>query len=590
MITLVYFLAVSYVLLCISLLSIFKKAGVNKWLALIPGYNFVIWSELIGRPKWWASLLLLPIVNIFVFTAMAVHLARSFQKLKLWHSILSVVYAPGMFFWIGSDPNAKYEGPILIREKAYQQSIEAAQKEGKFNKVRRLINNNPYKKTVLREWFEAIVFAVFAAALIRMFTLEAYAIPTSSMEGSLNVGDYLFVSKMHYGIRTPQTIAMIPLLHNRIPILNIESYWEKPQLPYFRLPGITNIQRNKPVVFNHPEGDSIYITPGRTYSINDYRKQLVPNEVYNKIQTGSIPLVSRPMDKMDHYVKHCIGLPGDSLQIIDRQVYIDGVPVKNPQNIQFRYLVKFNQPVYEKKLSEWGISKEDREYMNGQGPNHAMMILSQKQKELLKKVDPNVEFIHNDMYWVTLPPQFPRNSLLKWGIDDSNVRGSNSSNRLLLTLTPTQVDSLEYSNLPLEVKAYDESDRLFPNDPINFSGWTVDNYGPIWVPKAGETVQLNDCNINLYKRIITLYEGNSFRHKNGQFLVNGVPTNEYTFKYNYYWMMGDNRNNSEDSRVWGFVPETHIVGKPLFLFFSTKENSIIKGINWDRIFTSATKG
>ena len=504
-------------------------------------------------------------------------------------SFKAVVYAPYAFFQIGANLKDKYDGPTLLKEKEYQDKLEAAYQEKNQYKLKKLQEKNPYKKTPLRDWSEAIVFAVFAAAFIRMFTIEAYAIPTSSMEGSLNVGDHLFVSKAHYGLRTPSTVAMIPLLHNRIPYLEKESYLKSPNIPSFRFPAIETLDRNDPVVFNMPEGDSVYVTPGRTWSLYDFRRNSIPENTMRQIQQGKYPLTTRPIDKIDHYVKHCIATPGETLQIIDRQVHIDGQAVKNPKNLQYRYLVKHPTPLNEQKFSHWNISGEDQQYYNATGKNHKMLVLNQTQKEQIQAMDPNIEIIINEMYWVNFPTNYDKGQLAGFGIDNAHVRVSANTNRFLMTLSPEQKEALQKSDNQLFIEDYDESDRLFPHDPTNFKGWTIDNYGPLWVPKSGASLMLTPENIAPYKRIIEVYENNDLVIKNGRIYINGQETNQYTFKLDYYWMMGDNRHNSEDSRMWGFVPETHILGKPLFIFFSTKENDLFKGINWGRMFTSASK-
>ncbi len=584
------FILISYVLLSFALRKVFTKAGVDANKALIPGVNFTEWCTIIGRPKWWALLLLIPIVNIFIYAGMCVDMVRSFKKYDFKDSALAVLYAPLSFFLIGKEPGDKYDGPTLEKEAAYQASIEEAYKADDRLQLKRLMAKNPYQKSAVREWTEAIFFAVFAAAFIRMFLIEAYVIPTSSMEGSLLVGDYLFVSKAHYGIRTPETIAMIPLLHNRLPIMDAESYLETPSISPVRLPAIETIDKNDPVVFNYPEGDSVYVIPGRTWSIYDKRRNAIPNQTAAAIDRGRYELVTRPIDKMDHYIKRCVATPGDSLQIIDRQLYINGKAAKNPTNVQFRYLVKHKGPLSERNFSDWGISPEDQLYYNdGTNPaseTHKMLVLSEAQKEKIKTMDPSIEIIPNDMYWVNLPAGMDRAILQTWGVDEGNLRFGNGS-RLMYTLKKEQADSLRANGISV---AYNyETARLFPHDPDNFKNNSVDNYGPLYVPKKGATVIITPETIAPYRRIISVYEKNDLRIANGRVYINDEETTQYTFQQDYYWMMGDNRHNSEDSRVWGFVPHSHVVGKPLFIWFSTKEGSAAKGINWNRIFSSADK-
>ncbi len=528
-------LLIGYIILSISLYKVFEKAGVPPVKALIPGVNFVEWCKLVGQPTWKAILILVPIVNIFFLAGLSVDLVRSFKKYSFGWAALAVVLPPVAFFILGMKPEEQYDEPIIPKEKAYMAQIQQAKESKNERQYKKLVYNNPFKKSFVREWVEAIVFAVFAAAFIRLFLIEAYVIPTPSMEGSLNVGDYLFVSKVHYGLRLPETVVMVPLLHNRVPFLNTESYLSKPSLPYKRLPGLQKLGHNDPVVFNFPGGDSVYVFPNRTWTIEDYRYGAVPAAQAQQIKNHRKKLIVRPVDKKDHYVKRCIGVAGDSLQIIDRQVYINGQKAVNPKFMQFLYLVKSNSgQLNTNRFADWGISSQDVIPMRE--PNTWGMFLSDEQVKKLKSMDSGIDVTHFDMNKIASNPK-----------------------------------------------------RLFPHDPKHFPGWTVDNYGPIYIPKKGQTVKISPENIALYERIIDAYEGNDLEYKNGKIFINGKEANEYTFKMNYYWMMGDNRHNSEDSRVWGFVPEDHIVGKPLFLFFSTKEGSMRKGINWDRIFTSADK-
>jgi signal peptidase I len=511
---------------------LFPKADKNAIDGLIPGKNFVVWCRLIGRPDWWPLLILIPIVNIFIIAGMAVNLVRSFKKYEFVHSAVAVIFAPAIFAWIARQENAVYDGPNLINERAYQNKIKEAQKSGDKRKLERLVKNSPYKKSFFREWTESIVFAVFAAAFIRMFLIEAFVIPTPSMEGSLLVGDFLFVSKASYGIRTPMTIAMVPLLHNRVPILGTESYLKKPSLKYHRLPSLESIKRNKPIVFNWPVGDSVYITSQRSYTVGQARRAngMIPDrELWNKVKKEDY--IVRPIDKKDHYIKRCIGVPGDSIQIIDRQVYVNGKRANNPKEMQFGYYIK--------------------------PPNSGIS------SRFLKK-----------------------NNIAQTNAD---VR-QDSRGKLIYFLDSLQVTNLKSLGDGIEVIPIEhrpQGNQLFPHDPKNFPDWTIDNYGPIWIPAKGATVQLSENNIALYRRIIDVYENNDLESKGNKILINGEEATSYTFKQDYYWAMGDNRHNSEDSRAWGFVPHDHIVGKPLFIWLSTKNASLKDGIRFNRMFKSA---
>ena len=529
---LIFFL-VSYVLLCFALSKVFPKANVPASKAWIPGVNFVEWCKIIGRPGWWAALLLIPIVNIFIFTGMAVDMVRSFGKYDLKDSALAVIYAPLSFFLLGNNPEDKYLGPTLEAEKAYAEKLQEAQQSGNARALKKLEHNNPYKKSSGREWIESIVFAVFAAAFIRMFLIEAYVIPTPSMEGSLLVGDFLFVSKAHYGIRTPMTVVQFPLLHNVIPGIGSESYLKSPKLNYHRLPAITNIKKNDPIVFNYPEGDSIYITPRRNVSVYDVRR----NPGYGPAVSGR-KLRVRPIDKRDHYIKRCIATPGDKMEIKDRQVYINDQPAKNPTNLQYRTNVR---------------------------------LTNDPSGNLARTLD---------------------NKLDEWGVNLDEINGNSGRPNKVFSLTSKQVEQIKGLSDQIIVEPYKIEPNptgLFPHDPANFSNWSTDNYGPVTVPKAGESVVITPNNIALYKRIISVYEGNDLAVKGGRVYINGEVATNYTFQQDYYWAMGDNRHNSEDSRFWGFVPHDHIVGKPLFIWFSTKNGRLFNGVNWSRVFSSANK-
>jgi signal peptidase I len=527
------FLVVSYLFLCLALSFLFPKAGVNSSKAWIPGVNFIEWAKIIGKKPITTLWLLFPIVNIFTFCGMAVDMVRSFGNLKMSDSLFAALYAPLKLFLVGKSDD-KYIGPILKLEAEYQNSISDARAAKDSYKMKNLVENNPYQKSPGREWLESVFFAVFAAAFIRMFLIEAYVIPTPSMEGSLNVGDFLFVSKAHYGIRPPMTVAMIPLLHNTIPVVNSESYLKSPSLEYHRFPSLEQVEAGKPFVFNWPVGDSVYITKQRPWNIH----QATPSNLSSDPELARLVARKdyrvRPVDKRDHYIKRCVAGPGDSLRIINRQIYLNGKPQKNPREMQFLYTVKIpaDATMSQKKLEEWGIDEGDI----GIGP-----------------------------LW-------------------------QPGGTVILFLTQAQVDKIKSISKDILVEFYpmNKSD-LFPADPRITAGWSVDNYGPIWIPKKGATTQLTLANLPFYRRIITAYEGNSLEIKGQEIFINGQKANNYTFKMNYYWAMGDNRHNSEDSRAWGYVPEDHIVGKPLFIWFSTKEGSISKGINWDRIFTSANK-
>lgn len=489
----------------VGLYFMFEKAGEKGWKAFVPVLNKFVWLDLIGRPRWRYVLLLIPIVNLFILAGMIIELVKSYGKHDFLDHVLAVVFAPAYFPFLGFSKKEKYLG------KGYQIEKET-----------------PIKKSPTREWTEAIIFAVFAATFIRMFLIEAYTIPTSSMEGSLLVGDFLFVSKTNYGARTPMTPIHFPLVHNKIPRTNAESYSTAIKWPYYRLPGFQKVKRYDPVVFNFPEGDTVaygqgnyanYVRMNYTnyYSLRFRHGAQVDNPVFFKTLT-------RPIDKRDNYIKRCVGLPGETFQIVNRTIIVDGDTLQKAQKQQFLYTIVTNGGINTKILEDWGI---------------------------------------------------------EMGNGENQVQGST----YYLYINDEQVKKIKALDNVVSAQITDnEGGRVFPNDPKNFK-WTNSDFGPLKIPAKGETVQLSLENIALYERVIDVYENHDFEKKDGKIYIDGKEASSYTFEQDYYFMMGDNRHNSEDSRVWGFVPEDHIVGKPLFIWFSNKGGMDIR---WERIFRSAT--
>ncbi|MFN0175830.1 MAG: S26 family signal peptidase [Saprospiraceae bacterium] len=527
------FLIVLYILLGLSMMKLFEKAGIPGWKALVPGVAAMEWCKIVGRKPQYALWFLFPVVNFFIYAGLTIDMIRSFGRHGFLDAVLSVVYAPISFFLVGIDSNAKYEGPILDKEREFHRLHHEAVERKDVLGLKKLDGQYPqFKKSATREWTEAIIFAVFAAAFIRMFLIEAYVIPSSSMEGSLKVGDYLFVSKAHYGIRTPMTVIQFPLMHNVMPITGSESYLEKPSLPYYRLPAIEKIDRNEPVVFNWPAGDSVYIVPGRSWDIGQWKRKNLANTEYRGM---NVPFVTRPVDKKDHYIKRCLAIAGDSLQIRGGQVFVNGQAVQNPAHRQFTYQVKLGAtPLNVQKVADLGVNIYDLDQSRA-----------------------------------------PRGAAAKSGyfnLDDTQV---------------AKIKSWGFEVIRLKNENRVPGD-LFPNDTKQYTNWTVDDFGPIWVPKKGATTPLTLANIPFYTRVIQVYEHNKLEVRDGKIFINDQEASSYTFKQNYFWMQGDNRHNSEDSRFWGYVPEDHIVGKPLFIWFSTQNGNMRDGINWERIFKSAS--
>ncbi len=382
------------------------------------------------------------------------------------------------------------------------------------------------RQTKMVEWIDAIIFAVIAATFIRMFFIEAYTIPTSSMEKSMLVGDYLFVSKTAYGPKTPNTPLSFPFVHNTMPVVGGKSYSEAIKRPYKRLAGFTKIKNNDVVVFHFPEGDTVALgIPNQSYYqlIKSYGRKRVWSDNRN---FGEI--IARPVDKRENYIKRCVGIPGDEIKLISGQLYVNGKEQEKFEGMQYDYVVRTNgTSINPKALDKLHIAEADR--------------------------------------------------------------GVFSSQQYLFPLTNESAKKLEgFANITSVEKTLEKPGKkdaaIFPmNSTFN---WNVDNFGPITIPAKGSTVQLNALNLPLYKRIIDVYEENDLEVNGDVIKINGEVTNSYTFKMDYYWMMGDNRHNSADSRYWGFVPEDHVVGKAKFIWLSLdKDKSFPANIRFNRLFT-----
>ena len=468
--------------------KLYLKAGRQAWEAFVPIYNGIVFMKILNRPTWWMILLFLPIINLIMFPVIWVETARSFGRNSMTDTFLAVITLGFYAFYLNYVADVNY---VENREK------------------------NP--KSSSGEWVSSILFAIVAATLVHTYFMQPYVIPTSSLEKSLLVGDFLFVSKFHYGARTPMTAVAAPMVHDTLPVVNTRSYiaedrreksdsWKnKLQLPYFRLPGFQDIKRNDIVVFNQP-ADTMY---------NMY---LPADRYYYK-----------PIDKKTNLVKRCVGLPGDSLEVRNGYVFINGEQNVLPDRaqLQFSYFVQpksrtFNPNVMAERYDitdPFGIINTQNTYK----------FVGVSDAALNKFKDhPNVESI----------------TPIK---EQQGVRGNN----------------------------------IFPNDTRY--NWNNDWFGPLYIPEEGKTIELNLDVLPLYERIITEYERNSLSVKGNQIFINDELATSYTFKQDYYWMMGDNRHNSLDARVWGFVPFDHVVGKPVFIWMSWNG---IKNPRWNRFFTT----
>lgn len=479
--------------------KIFEDAGFQGWKSVIPFYNYYVWLKIIKKPLWWYIFLVTPFINFFMVFLMFVETAKCYRKYDLGNQALAVLFPFVYLPYLGLSGKETFLDPAKRPE---------------------------IKKSVGREWIDAIIFAVVAASIIRMFLIEAYTIPTSSMEKSLLVGDFLFVSKIHFGPKQPNTPLSFPFVHNTMPFSKTaKSYLEWIKLPYYRYPGFQKIKNNDVVVFNYPNGDTVAL---RIQNPDYYAlsRQYGRNRIWNDpVNFGKV--VYRPVDKRENYIKRCIGIPGDSIRITGGVVYINGKELISPGIRQYKYIVTTNgDPINPKRLEKMKVTEEIRNV----GRNQYEITLTEKAMEEMKGY--------------------------------------------------SNVVSIEKEVAPAGVWA----SYIFPNDSA--FKWNEDNFGPLFIPRKGTTVSLNRNNLVLYERVIDVFEKNDLEIVGNKIYINGEEKNSYTFKMDYYWMMGDNRHNSLDSRFWGFVPEDHVVGKAVFVWLSLDKNKSLFGgkIRWNKLF------
>lgn len=492
---------------------LFEKAGVPSWKAYVPFYNTWIMQELGQRPKHWVFWQLIPVAGWFITLGIFVEFVKLFGKFSFGAHTLASLLAPVYFTYLGVNKDTRFTGPDKVKE---------------------------HKKAAWREWVDAAVFAVVAATLIRLFVFEAYTIPTPSMEKSLLVNDFLFVSKLSYGPRVPNTPLSVPFVHNYLPGSKAKSYVEWIKLPYIRW-FAAPVKRGDAVVFNFPDGDTVvnhenfqsglpYYQLKRWLNAKETDKVSLDKKAYAQMilsDPDNYPLAVHPVDKTDNYIKRCIGVAGDSVQIRDGIVYVNGQRQQMAPDAQMRYLVRIKGNVYldpDVMREEYNLDDKKNDYsrVGGMYPNEYRMVLTERGKEKMEKA----------------------------GLIES------------ITLDPEE-----------------RFEQTFPYDSLHH--YDRDNFGPIWIPKKGATLTLTAENFALYERAIRQYEHNELRREGDRFFINEQPTNQYTFKMDYYWMMGDNRMSSQDSRYWGFVPEDHIVGKAWIIWFSYEKGG---GIRWSRLF------
>ena len=523
-----------FVLLCqllmfVKLWKLYKKAGYAPFLAVVPIYNSVILLRIIRRPAWWVILLYFPIINLLMLPVVWVETARKFGKDSLTDTFLAwaTLGLYGFYINYASDVTYNPEQPTV-------------------------------PKTKFGQFIGSTVYAVVIATVVHAYFMQPYIIPTGSLEKSLLVGDFLLVSKFHYGARTPQTVVSFPMVHDTIPLLKTRSYLKKPQLPYMRLPGLQQIKRNDIVVFSWP-ADTV--------------------RQFFKKEAG----VVKPVDKKSNYVKRCVAIPGDTLTIEDGIIYINGKESIMPDRAKpiFGYKAYNAKGISARKLINAGYDDLTRKFLI---TNISQPILDALRPHLLMIANPDP----SNYQVLTGSKGLPLNIVQQYRIQAKELLETQKS--LFLTLEEAEelpnvvtLDSLK-RNINSK-RTYNDS--YFPNN-VRYN-WNEDQFGPLVMPKKGATVQLNSKNVALYKKIISDYELNNLELSGDDIKINGFTADTYTFKQDYYWMMGDNRHRSEDSRFWGFVPEDHIVGKPVFIWMSI--DGFMDGlrnwkIRWERVFTT----
>lgn len=514
--------------------KLYLKAGRKSWEAFVPVYNAIVLMKIINRPTWWTLLLFIPIINLFLFPIIWIETLRTFGKKSTSDMFLGV-------FTLG----------FYILYVNYTQEVTYFEK-------RDLKAPNKAMDTV-----GSLAFAIVVATFVHTYFIQPYTIPTSSLEKSLLIGDFLFVSKFHYGARTPMTTVAAPMVHDTIPIAHVKSYTTFPQLPYFRLPALQKIERNDIVVFNWP-ADTLY----NMYKDADKR--------YDK-----------PIDKKTNYVKRCTAIAGDTLQIKDGIVFINGKESILPERAkpQYFYIIKTKEPLTDSFIEDYNIT-ESKGFFE---IDNKIWDRPEVKEHLIKNV--GIEEFERDS---TI-------SIITGNIDQNiynQLKLKTASNHFFGNLTFDKAEKMKSDSRVSTVKRYVKhtpEDGVFPDfkdgTPSPTRNWNSDNMGPIYIPEAGKTVQLNRENLPFYKKIIGEYEGNTLTITGDEIRINGQIATSYTFKQNYYWMMGDNRHNSLDARYFGFTPEDHIVGKPIFIWMSIDGiNDGIKNwrIRWDRLFTTVS--
>ena len=518
----------NYIFLVLILVSffglskLFTKAGIESWKAWIPVYNFYVLAKLLDKPWWWCLIMIVPGVNIIMYGVFGFNVARAFNKPSN-NDLLFASFLPYIFFVkLGFDDTAKFVGLSKF-------TIEPSK--------------------LIKNWIDPIIFAVIAASIIRGYFIEAFTIPTSSLEKSLMVGDFLFVNKFAYGPKIPQTPLSFPFAHHTLPLTETKkSYLEWIKLPYMRLPGFGHVENNDIVVFNYPDGDTValkqqnqsYYQIVRSITDNEMKRDpsqnrnTVARQAWEYVNTNTAQfgeIVSRPVDKREHYVKRCVGIAGDKLEVRNSDVYINGKMQAMPARAQHFYFVR--------------CTNQARAFLSNPAELDKLDMYAGEAYTAAESKDSVVYALNMPVDVVEKIKQIPGVISVTKKIDGAGEREAS----------------------------------IFPHNAAY--AWNNDNFGPLLLPKKGMTLPIDTHNICLYEKILNTYDDgiHHITKEDGKVMYDGKPLTSYTFKQDYYFMMGDNRHNSADSRSWGMVPYDHIVGSPFFVWFSMKysENNPVSG-------------
>lgn len=516
----IFFLAVQVVHF-LGTWKLYEKAGRKPWEAAVPVYNAIVLMQIINRPRWWAALLFIPIVNLIMFPVVWVQTLRAFGKRSTTDLVIGIVTLGLYLYVINYTGEAKYD-PEMERKESTLSSL---------------------------------LFAVVVATIVHTYFIQPFTIPSSSLEKTLLVGDFLFVSKFNYGARTPMTTIAAPMVHDTIPFINTPSYRKWPQLPYFRFPGFEKVAKNDIVVFNWP-ADTV-------------------TKFFDKSSFG----IRKPVDKKSNYVKRCVATPGDLFSLKDGIVYINGKELI----LSDRAKPQYNHTIYSKTGISGQLLKD-----NGSTEFYRTYILqpiaSKEQENALRPFIVGATKNADNTFTVTTTQSgIPISVMREFQIGAQEVL----QNNIIANLTLKGAENIRHTTgVDSVVRYIDRSAEasVFPN---TVTAWNQDNMGPILIPEKGKKVELTKESLPLYKKIIVEYEKNDLKVTGDEIRINGQVAKDYTFKQDYYWMMGDNRHRSEDSRFWGFVPADHIVGKPVFIWMSLDQNEPLSNkIRWERMFTT----